>query len=326
MWTESPGGLEGFSAGKIARTSMKVRLALNDFAFHWSFPEIVADETGLFRENGVEVEWRSATPAAVTNKTRMYTDLMRERETDVYHAGEWACVLRVSESDDAWIAAKSDPGRGTLNSTFSIYVRPDAGVASPADLSGEAVAIEAGTGSYYTAMVDLERFMPTESVKLVQIGEPHRRLLALLDGEVKAASLVGPWTTIGDVFGLRRVIRTARRNPTTMVTRRDFDQDLFGRFLSATNGAIRIINREPGRFAHSYFRRVEGILEQMPRRFAYRSEEIRRSLRVPAWRPWVRYTAGEFRETSRWMAARGVLGSVADPDGLVAVYPRSVYS
>ena len=163
--------------------SVKLKLALSAYAFHWSFPEIVAYESGLFRESGIEVDWRNATPPAVTNKTAMYTDLLREGRTDVYHAGEWACINRVAKSDDAWIVAKSDPGKGTLNSTFSIYVRRDSGVAGPADLARETVAIEAGTGSYFIAVQDLERFMPKASVNLVQLGEPHKRLLALMKGK-----------------------------------------------------------------------------------------------------------------------------------------------
>ncbi len=304
---------------------LRLRLALNAYAFHWAFPEIVADENGLFGSSGVEVAWEDVTPGRATNKTALYTDLLREKKTDVYHAGEWACINRVAKADDSWIAAKSDPGRGTLNSTFSIYVRRDAGIRRPADLAGEGIAIEAGTGSYYTALQDLERFVPRDSVKLVQMGEPHKRLVALLRGEVKAASLVGPWPAIGEVFGLSLLLKTRRTNPTTIVVRKDMDRELFRRFMTATNQAIRVINRDPDRFKGSQFRRVARILEEMPPEFRKRGKEIEENLTVPRWKPWSAYTKTEFSRTSRWMSARNLLTEAPDPDGSVANYPRSLY-
>ena len=315
-----------FRAAAAALKVVKLNLSLNDYAFHWSFPEIVADEEGLFRENGVDVRWEDVTPRVLTNKTSLYTNLLRERKTDVYHAGEWACISRVTKSDDAWIVAASKPGRGTLNSSFSIYVRRDSGLKSPRDLAGKPVAIEAGTGSYYTAMQDLERFLPRKSVKLVELGEPHKRLISLMEGEVAAASLVGPWPAIGEVFGLERLVRTTRKNPTTMVTRKDFDQELLARFLKATNRAIRMIDSEPDRFSASYFKRVERILKSMSHEFGSHRELIRKSVRVSAWKPWERYTSGDFRRTSRWMISRGLLDARVDPATVVAEYPASMYA
>ncbi|MDA4120408.1 MAG: hypothetical protein OK436_07450, partial [Thaumarchaeota archaeon] len=114
---------------------LTLNLALNKYAFHWSYPEILADEQGLYAKNEVEVRWRDATPREVVNKTVMYTDLLKERETDVYHAGEWACIDRVAKSPGTWIIAKSPPGDGTLNSSFALFVRSDSPVQSPADLA-----------------------------------------------------------------------------------------------------------------------------------------------------------------------------------------------
>ncbi|HEV2139368.1 MAG TPA: PhnD/SsuA/transferrin family substrate-binding protein [Nitrososphaerales archaeon] len=311
---------------KDAPPTDPVNLALNAYAFHWSFPEIVADEVGLFKEKGIEVEWHDVTPPRVTNKTQLYTDLLRKGKTDVYHAGEWACINRVSKGKDAWIVAKSPPGSGTLNSTFSIFVRRDSDIEKPSHLAGRGVAIEDGTGSFYTAMDDLERFMPRTAIKLIQAGEPHRRLLALQRGEVAAASLVGPWPAIGEVVGLKLLLRTKRTNPTNMVTRTDLDRDLLRRFLMATNRAIEIINRSPEKYKDSYFRRVKMILEEMPAEFSLREREIRAVLKVPRWKPWRKYTKTEFLRTSEWMKERGILSAEEDPDSGVAPYPASFYS
>jgi ABC-type nitrate/sulfonate/bicarbonate transport system substrate-binding protein len=262
----------------------------------------------------------------LTNKTELYTDLLRDRKTDVYHAGEWACINRVARGGDAWIVAKSPPGPGTLNSTFAIFVRSDSGIRKPSDLAGKSVAIESGTGSYYTALEDLERFMPRALINLVQVGEPHKRLLALQMGEVAAASLVGPWPAIGEVVGLSRLISTNRTNPTTMVTRKDMDGELLRRFLSATNQAIDMINHSPERFRASYFRRVRMILEEMPPDYMLQEKRIKTALKVPRWKAWGRYSTQEFTRTSEWMRERGVLTKETNPDTALSSHPPSVYS
>ncbi len=315
-----------FDGWPAERNVPELNLAVNKYAFHWAYPEILADELGLFGKAGIEVHWNDATPEKAVSKTRMYTDLLRERKTDVYHAGEWACINRVASSDDAWIVAESRPGPRTLNSTFAIFVRRDSGFRKPGDLAREKVAIEAGTGSYYTALMDLERFLPRESINLVQVGEPHRRLTSLLNGDVAAASLLGPWSPIGRACGARMILMTARHNPTTMVTRKDMDAATLGRFLQATNQAIRRIDATPVKFRASYFRRVEMILEEMPSELRSRARKVKADLAVPRWRPWTRYTSQEFRKTSRWMLNRGLLAEDVGAEGKVGEYPESVYA
>jgi ABC-type nitrate/sulfonate/bicarbonate transport system substrate-binding protein len=302
-----------------------LKLALNKYAFHWSFPEILADELGLFKKAGLHVHWRDATPANVVDKTGMYTDLLSGRQTDVYHAGEWVCINRVARSDDAWIVAASPPGPRTLNSTFALFVRRDSKFREPRDLAGQKVAIESGTGSYYTALMDLERHLPAEQVNLLQVGEPHRRLMALLDGKVAAASLLGPWSPIARRCGARLILMTERKNPTTLVTRKDMDVQTLGTFLHETNRAIRLMNAHPVKFRESYFRRVRIIIEELPQELRALAMSVKPELAVPRWKPWRRYALREFRRTSQWMLGRGMLSTKVDPKGKVADFPDSVY-
>ncbi len=73
----------------------KINIAVNMYNFQWTFPEMVADELGLFKEHGLEANWRDITPSGLTDKGVLYTDLLESKKTDVYHAGEWVCILRV---------------------------------------------------------------------------------------------------------------------------------------------------------------------------------------------------------------------------------------
>jgi NitT/TauT family transport system substrate-binding protein len=303
---------------------LSINLALNKYAFHWSYPEILADELGLYAKNEVEVRWRDATPRGVVNKTVMYTDLLKERETDVYHAGEWACINRVAKSPGTWIVAKSLPGEGTLNSSFALFVRGDSAINSPSDLAGRPVAIEEGTGAQYTTINDLERYLQRDEVKLMQVGEPHRRLLALLDGQVEASSLVGPWSDIAKALGLRVLLQTTRDNPTTVVVRRDMEPELLRRYFSATNQAIELIDRAPETFRESYLWRVEAILEEMS--LGVSEETLRKAVVVPRWNKWERYTEEDFARTYEWMSQRGLASRGLVSSDKVASYPLDLFS
>ncbi len=303
----------------------RLKLAVNRYAFHWAFPEMLADELGLFEREWIQVEWFDATPSAVVNKGSMYTDLLEGGTADLYHAGEWACINRVLDSPESCIVAKSPPGRGTLNSTFSLYVAKDSRIRRGADLAGKPIAIEEGTGSYYTTLLDLEKYVKREEIELTQIGEPHRRLLSLLHGEVVAASLLGPWAEIGETLGLREVLRTTRSNPTTTVARRDKDPLLLRAFFRVVNKAIGKINSNPGRYRKSYFNRVKSVLVEMPEEIARLAPRLEQKITVPRWKPWVKYTGADFNKTYRWLVAHG-----PSPDGhgsaeVVARYSPDVF-
>jgi ABC-type nitrate/sulfonate/bicarbonate transport system substrate-binding protein len=302
-----------------------VNIAVNMYNFQWTFPEMVADELGLFEANGLEAKWRDATPVETADKAILYTELLQSKETDIYHAGEWVCILRVLGSEGARIISKSVPSSGTLNATFSLWVREDSGYKTPADLRDKPIAIEMGTGSYYTTFQDLERFIPRESIKLVPVGEPHKRFLALLDKDVEAASLLSPWADFGKTASLVEILKTGRSNPTTIVARQDDDADKLRRFFVATNAAIDEMNKDPGRFKELYFEKVERALREMPPKVRKLGPEMKKALGVPKWNHWVAYEKRDFESTYAWMVERGLAPSGHTSDEVVATNSKDVF-
>jgi len=303
----------------------KFNIAVNMFNFQWTFPEMVAEELGLHAKHGLEVKWRDVTPAGTADKAALYNELLRSKKTDVYHAGEWVCILRVLGSEGSCIVSKSVPSPGTLNSTFSLFVREDSGYTSPAMLAGKPIAIEVGTGSYYTTVSDLERFMPKASMKLVQVGEPHKRFLALLNGEVEAASLLSPWADIGKAASFVEILKTRRSNPTTIVVRRDDDPDKLRRFFKATNAAIDRMNKKPDDFRELYFSKIEPALREMPARVKKMAEGVRKTLPVPKWNHWVAYEKRDFDKTYRWMVERGLAPRGHTSEEVVAANAKEIF-
>jgi NitT/TauT family transport system substrate-binding protein len=303
----------------------KMNIAVNMYNFQWTFPEMVADEVGLLAKHGLEVRWSDVTPLGTTDKAALYTELLKSKKTDVYHAGEWVCINRVLGWNGSWIVAKSVPSPGTLNSTFSLFVRKDSGYSSPAMLKGEPIAIEVGTGAYYTTVTDLERFMPKSSMKLVQVGEPHKRFLALVNGEVEAASLLSPWADIGKAASLVEILKTRRSNPTTIVARRDDDPDKVRRFFTATNAAIDKMNESPGDFRELYFSKIERALDEMPAKVRKVAEGVRKTLPVPKWNHWVAYEKRDFDKTYKWMVERGLAPSGHTSEEVVAANSKGIF-
>jgi len=303
----------------------RFNIAVNMYNFQWTFPEMVADELGLFARHGLDVRWRDVTPAGTADKAALYTELMESGKTDIYHAGEWVCILRVLNSKRARIAAKSLPSPGTTNSTFSLWVRRESGYASPAELEGKRVAIETGTGSYYTTLEDLERFVPRGSAKLIQVGEPHRRLLALLEGRVEAASLLSPWSDFARAAPLVEILRTGRSNPTTTVVRQDDDADKLRSFFLATNEAIDAINERPEEFRDLYFDKAGRGLAEMPASLKEMVMALKKTIRVPRWNHWVAYRAADFEKTYRSMVERGLAPGGHTSEEVVAANAPQIF-
>lgn len=286
---------------------MLLNLAISRYAFYWSFPEIVADYMSLFKESGLQIKWHDITPSSIVYKGDLYVDAMKNGLTDLYHAGEWACISRVINSGIGWVVAKSLPSEGTLNSTFSLFVRPDSDVKEPRMLAGRKIAIDLGTGSYYTALQDLESFVSKDKIKFVQIGDPHKRLIALVRGEVDCASLLGPWSELAKVMGMKCLLSTRRKNPTVIVVRRDLEPSTINAFFKAVNHAIELINNEPDRFKKIYFEKVRIILLEMPDEIRSYEDELLKVIKVPRWMKWEPYTKEDFDIAYRWMVERSLV-------------------
>jgi len=58
----------------------RFNIAVNMYNFQWTFPEMVADELGLFAKQGLEVKWGDVTPAGTADKAALYTELLRSRK------------------------------------------------------------------------------------------------------------------------------------------------------------------------------------------------------------------------------------------------------
>jgi len=287
-------------------SNIEIKLASNHYAFHWSFPEILADLRGFFADSRLKIEWVDVTPEKSVNKSEMYIDILDRGVADLYHAADWVCIDRTTKSRTGWMVAKSPAREGTLNSSFTLFARGNSNIDRPSDLARLPIAVDLGTGSYYTAMQDLERFVPRSSINLVQMGEPSQRLVTLLEGRVSGASLLSPWSDIARALGMKEVLKTSRNGSTVVVARRDISPDALRQFFMALNSATKLIDEDPDGCRNEYFARIEQILRTMPEEVKRTAESLRKTIPIPGWAPWEAFTEEDFQLAYSWMVDRGL--------------------
>ncbi len=287
-----------------------INLSVNDLAFYWSFPEIVAYESKFYQEEELDVTIHNITPATkVPNKSKLYMGLLERGKADLYHAAEWVSIGRAVASPESRIIAWSPWVLGGLNASFGLYSKPEVKEQGLESLKGKQIAVEEGTGSYYTTIEDLERYLPVDSINLKKVGDPHERLLLTLNGDVSAASLLGVYTDLAVHVGLVQLLESSRRKGTVMVSRTGLGRDVLHRFISATNRAIEAINRDPEGYRDLYFSKVKVILERFPDPIKKQGLELKESLNIPKWAKWEPYPKQRFDEAYSWMEERKMVES-----------------
>src|SRR4029453_5649033 len=98
-------------------------------------------------------------------------------------------------------------------SPWSIFVRPDSNIREPKDLRDVPIPVARRAGSHFNVPYRLEKYMPLENIKTVNIGGFGARLTALLNKEVEAASLLPPQIAMAEQLGLRKVIEDTFHTP-----------------------------------------------------------------------------------------------------------------
>ncbi len=296
---------------------MSLKFSYNVYAYQWSFPEIVAYQSGYYQQQSLDFELSTFGARRGVNKNVAYEELLKTGRTDIYHAGEWACIIRVLEDRESCITGASYPDSHTLNSTFSIYVRSDSGITDIRQLENRTVAIEYGTGSYFTALQDMLGFLNQSQIKLVQVGSPHLRLLALFNGAVAAASLIHPWNELAEVVGMKKLLETNRQNPTLAVTRRSVDGSDLHRFFNATNHAIDDINDDFDSVRESYVSNFMSIAATLPGDLRSAAFSLRDTIDGPKWKHWQTYPASSFRKAVSFLGEYSLINQKVDYQELI---------
>jgi NitT/TauT family transport system substrate-binding protein len=180
---------------------MKIKVApkgmgLNDF---------VAFEEGFFQAEGLEVEldWKTFRGTQSSWKRMEYFERPQDKAVGE-QVIQCACLWGTISNASAGMGLIVPDCYGI--SPWSIFVRRDSKICKPEDLCDIPVAVGMRAGSHFNVPYRLEKYMPLENVKTVNIGGFGARLKALLEGEVEAASLLPPQIDMAKQLGLHEVI------------------------------------------------------------------------------------------------------------------------
>ncbi|WP_122089052.1 ABC transporter substrate-binding protein [Halalkalicoccus subterraneus] len=290
------------------------RVRLFHLPFSFMLPQRVAHERGYFEEAGLAVELIERDRESVDVKyIPSESSLTEDHGIDLYPICKWESIKRTWEMGDGRIVAK-----GTFaDLPYTVFVRPDSDVTGPKDLAGVPVAVNRRTGQEYTAMRALEEHMAPEDVILKGFGMPTERLRALRDGEVEAAILLDPQSTLAEHMGFREVL--SFDNHMGIVGGEGIDSEVLDAFMAAYDRAAMEINANPEVFREDYLDMLEKDSRVAPGLFEdIDMGAVRADLSVPRYEVPEPADRAELDEHLEWMKERELVEESADIDRIVA--------
>jgi ABC-type nitrate/sulfonate/bicarbonate transport system substrate-binding protein len=220
--------------------------------------EWIALDEGFFQDEGLEPELLQEVMHAVSSHAG---DPYGQRPQDVPFVRQ----MEVVNSACQWgTACNAGAGMGRLVpdlytvGRYALFTRPGSQVQRLVDLRDIPVGIGEMAGSHFTTLQVLEQVLPTARIRTVHTGGPGQRLLALLRGEVEAATLLDPEIAIAEARGLRELARgefliTFWVAPTV-------NQEVLKAYFRALKRADEALSRDPQRYLPLWERNVPPAL------------------------------------------------------------------
>jgi hypothetical protein len=173
-------------------------MGLNDF---------VASQEGYFAAEGLHVQfdWKTFRGTQSSWKDLEYFErpqdkIYAEGEEVIQGACVWGSICNASAGMGRFVA----DAYGV--SPWAIFVRPESPIRRPEDLKDVPIAVGMRAGSHFNVPYRLEKYLPLEHIKPINVGGFGARLTALLKGEVEAASLLPPQIAMAEELGLRKIM------------------------------------------------------------------------------------------------------------------------
>ncbi len=187
----------------MGKALTRVRIApkgmgLNDF---------VAQQERFMAAEGLEVEfdWKVFRGTQSSWKGMAYFERPQDKPfTEGEQVIQCACVWGTISNAAAGMGRVVADAYGV--SPWAIFVRPESPIHVPEELADVPVAVGMRAGSHFNVPYRLERYLPLDKIKTVNIGGFGARLKALLESEVQAASLLPPQIDMAEQLGLRKII------------------------------------------------------------------------------------------------------------------------
>jgi NitT/TauT family transport system substrate-binding protein len=273
------------------KTQVAIMNAVHDL------PVLVARDKGFFKDEGLDIEFVT-TPgmAQVTTSHLVKFDSIFDRPLDsVYNDGgidqyrmcEWGIMKRAVEAERDGLRGRKIVALGASMSKFAIVVAPDSKVYEPEMLKDKPIATTPNNGSDFTTLKMMEGFLAQEHIKRTHAGSMLKRLEAVRDGKIAAASLMEPWISVAQKWGMRILIES--HSTRSEAAGDDLDGKTLRKMFNAQARAVQELERDPTPFIHYFIAETGGLLK--PEEF-----QTWRLLHAPP-QP---YTRERFDDTYNW--------------------------
>jgi NitT/TauT family transport system substrate-binding protein len=254
-------------ATRKPQSGSKTKLAIMN-AVH-DLPVLVARDRGFFKDQGLDIEFVT-TPgmAQVTTSHQVKFDSVFDRPLDsVYNEGgidqyrmcEWGIMKRAVEANTQGLRGRKIVALGASMSMFAIVVSPKSKYYEPEMLKNQAIAVTPNNGSDFTTLKIMEGFLAQEHIKRTNAGSMLKRLEAVRDGKVAAASLMEPWISVAQKWGMRILIES--HSTRSEAAGDDLDGRTLKKMFDAQAEAVKVLEKDPTPYIHYFVSETGGLLK-----------------------------------------------------------------
>jgi NitT/TauT family transport system substrate-binding protein len=231
---------------------------------HGRLQEWVAEEKGYFKNEGLDYEFLVKPIATWSSDVESSESAPAEVQRGAFESIEdgRACELSLACHWTVNMAASAGHGKMYTKAyavtPSGIYVASDSAIKKPEDLAQVPVTVGYHSGSHFSTLQNLEKFLRRDQIKLHFAGLLLDRLALLVDRRVPAASLFGAPGYVVEQLGLRKVVDTTFMVG-HLVSAAAETEDV-DRYFKALRRAQQDIDMEPEIYKH-YF------LKELPERY-----------------------------------------------------------
>ncbi len=232
-------------------------------------PVLVARDAGFFKDEGLDLDFVT-TPgmAQVTTSHFVKFDSVFDRPLDsAYNEGgidqfrmcEWGIMKRAVEADSGGLRKRKIVALGASMSKFAIVVSRGSEIYEPEMLKNKEIAVTPNNGSDFTTLKMMEGFLEPKHVKRTNAGSMLKRLEAVRDGKVAAASLMEPWISVAQKWGMRILIES--HSTRSEAAGDDLDGATLKKMFRAQARAVELLEKDPTPYVHYLIRETGGLLK-----------------------------------------------------------------
>jgi NitT/TauT family transport system substrate-binding protein len=190
---------------------------------------------------------------------RPLDSVYNEGGIDQYRMCEWGIMKRAVEAKSEGRRERKIVALGASMSKFAIVVSPKSKIYEPEMLKDQPIATTPNNGSDFTTLKMMEGFLAQQHIKRIHAGSMLKRLEAVRDGKVAAASLMEPWISVAQKWGMRILIES--HSTRSEAAGDELDGPTLRKMFNAQARACEVLEKDPTPFIHYFIAETGGLLE-----------------------------------------------------------------